>query len=217
MGSRFGAYVKKKFLGQNRNLVSLDDPYNVMAHLLKGHPVTGIIDAGASDGRVSKRLLRRFPAAQVYAFEPNPLYAEALRQYGKDDPRFHPQFLALSDHEGRATLHVTASPGSTSLFAPAERLRQIQPEGASVTSREQVELVTIDQWAQRNGDPPIQLMKLDIQAGELRALRGADRVLRSSTLLVYTEICLNPVYEGGYGNADSHCTTCSSPNTTSTA
>jgi hypothetical protein len=50
---------------------------------------------------------------------------------------------------------------------------------------------------ERNGNPPIQLMKFDIQAGELRALRGAVRVLQSSTLLVYTEIWFNPAYNDG--------------------
>jgi FkbM family methyltransferase len=197
MAGRLGLLIKKKLLGKNKNLVSLDEPYEVMARLLKSHPVTGIIDAGASDGRVSRKLLRKFPAAHAYAFEPNPLYTETLKQYAKDDPRFRPQFLALSDHEGRATLHVTESPGSTSLFVPGSRLNEMEPEGASVKSLEQVELVTIDRWAQRNGDPAIQLMKFDIQAGELKALRGAVRVLRSSTLLVYTEIWFNPVYDGG--------------------
>jgi len=197
MTQGLGSLIKKKFLGKNRNLVSLDEPYEVMARLLKDHRVTGMIDAGASNGRISRRLLHKFPAAHAYAFEPNPLYAETLRQYAKDDNRFHPQFLALSDHEGTATLHVTESPGSTSLFAPGNRLRQMQPEGASVKSLEQIELVTIDQWAQRSGDPAIQLMKFDIQAGELKALQGAVRVLRSSTLLVYTEIWFNPVYEEG--------------------
>jgi len=168
-----------------------------MAHILKDCEVTGIIDAGASDGRISKRLLRKFPAADVYAFEPNPLYTETLKQYAKDDSRFHPQFLALSDQEGFAELYVTESPGSTSLFAPAKRLKEISPQGASVKSLEKVELVTIDQWAERNGDPAIQLMKFDIQAGELKALHGAVRVLDSSTLLVYTEIWFNAVYKDG--------------------
>ena len=177
--------------------MSLDEPYVVMARLLKGCKVTGIIDAGASNGRISKRLLRRFPAAHVYAFEPNSLYTETLKQYAKDDSRFHPQFLALSDYEGEAELHMTESPGCTSLFAPAKRLKEISPQGASVKSLEKVELVTIDKWASRNGDPAIQLMKFDIQAGELRALRGAVRVLQSSTLLVYTEIWFNPVYNDG--------------------
>jgi FkbM family methyltransferase len=120
-----------------------------------------------------------------------------LKQYAKDDPRFHPQFLALSDHEGNATLNVTKSPGATSLFTQGNRIKEVESEGATVESLEQVELVTIDQWAQRNGDPAIQLMKFDIQAGELKALQGAVRVLQSSTLMVYTEIWFNSVYDGG--------------------
>lgn len=197
MTNPFSSFMKKKLLGKNQNLVSLDEPYEVMAHILKDCEVTGIIDAGASDGRISKRLLRKFPAADVYAFEPNPLYTETLKQYAKDDSRFHPQFLALSDHEGTAELYVTESPGCTSLFAPAKRLKEISVQGASVKSLEKVELVTIDKWAERNGDTTIQLMKFDIQAGELKALRGAVRVLQSSTLLVYTEIWFNSVYKDG--------------------
>jgi len=123
MSNRFSSFIKKKLLGKNKNLVSLDEPYEVMARILKDCRVTGIIDAGASDGRISRRLLRKFPAAHVYAFEPNSLYTETLKQYAKDDPRFHPQFLALSDHEGTAELYVTESPGCTSLFAPAKRLK----------------------------------------------------------------------------------------------
>jgi len=92
MTNPFSSFMKKKLLGKNQNLVSLDEPYEVMAHILKDCEVTGIIDAGASDGRISKRLLRKFPAADVYAFEPNPLYTETLKQYAKDDSRFHPQF-----------------------------------------------------------------------------------------------------------------------------
>ena len=197
MANRLSSFVKKKFLGKNQNLVSLNDPYGVMAQLLKGREVTGIIDAGASNGRISKRLLREFPSAHIYAFEPNCLYTETLQQHAKEEPRFHPQFLALSDHEGHADLHVTESPGSTSLFAPGSRLKEIDRQGASVKSMEKVEIVTIDEWAKRNDDPSIQLMKFDIQAAELRALRGAVRVLQSSTLMVYTEICFNPVYTEG--------------------
>ena len=197
MTNRFSSFAKKKLLGKNQNLVSVNEPYGIMAQLLKDYTVTGIIDAGASDGRISKRLLRKFPSAHIYAFEPNPFYTETLQQYAKEECRFHPQFLALSDHEGDAELHVTESPGSTSLFTPGKRLIQIDSRGASVKSLEKVKLVTIDEWSKRNDDPPIQLMKFDIQAAELRALRGAVHVLQSSTLVVYTEICFNPIYKEG--------------------
>ena len=184
-------------MGKNKNLVSLEEPYHVIAHLLRDVQVTGIIDAGASDGRISRRLLRKFPETRVYGFEPNTLYAETLQRYAKEDSRFHPQFLALSDHEGTVDLHITESPGSTSLFDPEKRLKKIDPRGTSLKSTEKVEVITIDQWAKRNGNPTIQLMKFDIQGAEIRALRGAAQVLQDSTLLVYTEILFNPLYKNG--------------------
>jgi FkbM family methyltransferase len=197
MANRFSTFIKRKLLGKNQNLISLDEPYQIMACLLKENQVTGIIDAGASDGRISKRLLRKFPAAHVYAFEPNSLYFDSLQQYAREDSRFHPNFLALSDCEGEADLHITLSPGNTSLFTPTEALKQIDSQGSCVKKSEKVQLVTIDNWAKRNGNPAIQLMKFDIQGGELKALRGAIRVLEQSTLLVYTEIWFNSPYEGG--------------------
>ena len=197
MANLFSSFTKKKLFGRGRNLVSFDDPFEVMPRLLKGHKVNGIIDAGASNGRISKRLLRKFPDAQVYAFEPNPLYAACLKQYAEEDCRFHPQFLALSDSDGRADLHITESPGNTSLLTPGKRLRDIDSDGSAIKADEEVELVTIDNWAKHNGDLSIEMMKFDIQGAELKALRGAARMLSSSTLIVYTEICFNPLYEDG--------------------
>ncbi len=205
MTNQISSFIKKKFLGENKNLVHLNDSYAVISHLLKSHEVTGIIDAGASNGRISRRFLRRFPTAQVYAFEPQSSYAEILQEYAEKDCRFHPQYVALSDHEGIAELYVTKSPGSASLFAPGNRLKEAHPEGTFVKDMKEVELMTIDEWAKHNGNPAIQLMKFDIQAGELKALRGAVRMLKCSTLLVYTEISFNPLYNGGaiYSEIDS--------------
>ena len=197
MSNRLSSFIKKILFGKNKNLVSFDEPFNVMAHLLKDVQVAHIIDAGASNGRISRKLLREFPKACVYGFEPNILYTEALQKYAKENSRFHPQFLALSDHEGTADLYTTVSPGSTSLFVPGTRLKKIDPNGSNLKRTEKVEVVTIDQWAKRNGDPAIELMKFDIQGGELQALRGAVRVLQNSTLLVYTEILFNPLYNNG--------------------
>jgi len=197
MSNRFSSFIKKTLFGKNKSLVSLDEPFYVMAQLLKDVQVAGIIDAGASNGRISKKLLRKFPKACVYGFEPNILYTETLQHYAEEDSRFHPQFIALSDHEGTADLYTTVSPGSTSLFVPGDRLKKIDPHGAYLKRTEKVEVVTIDQWAKRNGNPAIQLMKFDIQGGELLALRGASRVLQNSTLLVYTEILFNSLYNNG--------------------
>lgn len=197
VATRIGTFLKKTLIGKGRNLVSLEDPFDKMRSLLRDRRVTGVLDAGASDGRVSKRLMARFPEARAYAFEPNRLYRAKLLQYAKEEPRFHPCFAALSDRKGRAALNLTVSPGSTSLLTPGERMLKLLRDNASVESSAEVELTTIDEWVQSNGNPPIHLMKFDIQGAELKALRGAVRTLRDSTLLVYTEVWFNPGYEGG--------------------
>lgn len=189
--------VRRTLFSHSGNLASFDEPYRRMAQLLRARKVTGILDAGASTGRISRRLLRLFPEARVYAFEPNPLYADALRAYAVEDPRFQPQFAALSDKEDIAELNITRSPGSASLFVPGANLTEMYPADSQVNAVERVETVTLDRWAERQGDPPLQLMKFDIQGGELKALEGASRILRTSTLLVYTEILFNPLYQGG--------------------
>ncbi len=197
MANPIKSLMRKLTSGSRGNLASFDEPYAVIARLLRQREVTGIIDAGASNGRISRRLLRLFPRAQAYGFEPNPLYTETLREYARQQPRFRPQFLALSDREEKVRLQVTESPGSTSLFMPSDRLKGMYPQESVVRKVEEVEAVTIDGWAKRHGDLPIQLMKFDIQGGELQAMRGAREVLQSSALLVYTEILFNPSYEGG--------------------
>jgi FkbM family methyltransferase len=197
MAKWFRFFLRKTLFAKKKNLVSLDDPYATIAQLLRRYQVTGIIDAGASNGRISRRLLRLFPEALVYAFEPNPSYTEILQQYAAKNSRFQPQFCALSDHEGIVDLHVTESLGNTSLFIPGSRLKEMDPLGTSIKSVEKVEAVTIDGWAKRNNDPAIQMMKFDIQGGELRAFRGAAHMFSSSTVLVYTEILFNSLYNGG--------------------
>ena len=88
MANKFSTYLKKKVIKKDQNLISLDEPYDAIKGLLDGHSVKGILDAGASNGHVSERMLRKFPDACVYAFEPNPMYKEALCKYAEEDKRF---------------------------------------------------------------------------------------------------------------------------------
>jgi FkbM family methyltransferase len=205
MSNPVGAFLKKVIVGKSKNLVSLEDAFATMQRLLQGRRVTGILDAGAAHGRVSGKFLDRFPQADVFAFEPNPLYGETLRRYAREQPRFHPYFLAVSDEKGRARLNLTTAPGSASLLTPNRQMRESFSADAAVQSSTEVDVTTIDEWAQSNGNPAIQIMKFDIQGAELKALRGADRTLRDSTSLVYVELWFNPGYEGGplYGDIDS--------------
>ncbi len=197
MANMFSTFLKKKLLKKNQNLISLEEPYDVIKRLLAGVKVEGILDAGASHGKISERMLKKFPSADVYAFEPNPMYKKALTDYADREPRFHPQFMALSNEEGTASLNVTESAGNTSLLTPSDSLKEIDPEGSLIKETVEVPIVTIDNWVERNGNPSIELMKFDIQGYELVALEGAKKTLNDSTKIVYSEIWFNCPYEKG--------------------
>ncbi len=196
MPNRFSSWLRKKFLGSENNLVSVNDPFLVIKNVLGGVRVGGIIDAGASKGRISRIFRRHFPAAEVYAFEPNPIYRRTLEDHAAHDPHFHPVYSALSDRQSGVELLVTRSPGNTSLLVPDRNLREIDPQGSQIQQRVAVEAVTIDQWAQ-GAKAGIQILKLDIQGAELKALRGAARLLRQTLCAVYTEVLFNSLYQGG--------------------
>jgi hypothetical protein len=48
------------------------------------------------------------------------------------------------------------------------------------------------------------MIKLDIQGAELKALRGASRILDEEVKLIYAEVSFHPLYEGGttFGEVD---------------
>jgi FkbM family methyltransferase len=168
-----------------------------MQKLLKGHNITGIMDAGASDGRVTRKFLKTFPEATAYLFEPHPIYREKLQQYAKLDERITPQFIALSDTDGELELNLNQQTGMTSIFDTNKLSAELFPKGELSKQPTTVPVKTIDSWRELNGNPPFHIMKFDLQAAELKALQGAHNTLTESTLLIYTEIFFNPLYEGG--------------------
>lgn len=197
MAKLFDTLIRNTIFAKKNNLLSLDEPYKILENLLKKHKITGIIDAGASNGRISRRLLKIFPDACVHAFEPNLLYEETLNQFAREDKRFFPHYCALSDHKGFEDFCITESPGNTSFFKPGKRLKEFDPGGASLKSTKKVEVIPLDEWLKENGNHSIQIIKLDVQGAELLALRGAQDALKSSVLAIYTEILFNPLYDGG--------------------
>jgi FkbM family methyltransferase len=187
MAKLLRSLLRRTVLGGRGNLVSLDDPFAVMPRLLAGHEVRGFVDAGSSFGRITGRLLERFPQAQAHLFEANPAFDETMKEMAAADARIHPNLVALSDREQTLTLHVTEHPGQTSLFRPGERMA-LDPRATPVAKEVQVPAVTLDGWHDRAGRPPVELLKMDIQAGELAAVRGGRRLLAESIVLVYTEV-----------------------------
>lgn len=198
MAKLFKELIRRTFLAKYDNLVALDDPYLAIKHVLRNHRVTGILDAGASNGRVGLKLLRYFPNAKAYAFEANAALEQELKKAAEENPRLVAvRPCALSDTAGTLELNIAQSQGVTSIFQPNKGFQESYPDETIIQRKETVEAITIDDWVKQNGKVALELMKFDIQSAELMALKGATKTLAESTLAIYTEVFFNPMYEGG--------------------
>ncbi len=134
------------------------------------------LDVGAHIGYFTKRFAK-FVGAQgrVYAFEPNSENAGLLRA---NVARFSNVTIvqkAVSDQSGPGNLFVSSGSksGDHGLF------RQFH-----TVASEPVELVTLDEFWNEIGRPRIGLIKMDIEGAELRALKGARKLIGDHERLV---------------------------------
>jgi len=162
------------------------------------------LDIGSRDAEVAVALRRSFPNSRVYAFECNPpalqLCRDRLSAFGDD--RIFLVAKAVSDSTGQLdfysidptktmTPHADGNIGASSLFVanpdyPFERYSQI---------RVTVDSTTIADWARGAHVTSIDIIWMDLQGGELRALKGMGDLLKT-VKVVYTEVEFKPVYVG---------------------
>jgi FkbM family methyltransferase len=172
------------------------DPVNESRSLLNDTPVRAIIDAGAHTGRLARRFLAAFPQATVHAFEPHPESWRALCTLASSSGgRLIPIQAAVGEHSGTAEFNLGARPETSSLLPrPAEGKAYFPPDAVMV-GRTSVPVVALDAWAAEQKVAP-EILKLDIQGGELKALKGAQSLLKTSLRVVLTEMQFVPLYAG---------------------
>ena len=155
------------------------------------------VDIGARGG-LPPHWAPHGPVLNVVAFEPDPDEAErlvALIEAAGAQTQVVPS--AVWDTAGRKTLHLTRSPGCSSLFPPrVEYLRQFpHVDRFDVMSRVGVETQPLDEVEAVRGTPGARFIKIDAQGGALPVLMGATRTL-DSVVGLELEVELVPIYDG---------------------
>lgn len=151
-----------------------------------------VIDVGAGRGQFAVFALHAFPAARIIGFEPLPSsFATASRAVGSSG-RVELRRQAVGAAAGTAAIHVTADADSSSLRRPTGEQTRRFP-GTDDVERVEVEVVTLDAAVSEPQRPA--LLKLDLQGGELDALRGAERLLQEVDD-VFVECSFVELYEG---------------------
>lgn len=161
-------------LGKGHGTKSISTEVNCIRKLLGPRKISTCVDIGANVGSYTSELLRQFPDAQVYSFEPSETNVAKLRARFSDMARVHLVPCAVSDCEGEANLYSN-EPGSglASLLK-----RDLDYLDISFDEFELVRTLRFDDfWHQEMKSTPIDILKLDIEGMELSALKGAEQAL----------------------------------------
>jgi len=158
-----------------------------------------IIDGGGHQGESALLYADVFPGATVFSFEPEKSNFRTLCGNVSSCGRIVPVKLALGEETGTETFVVTADSQTGSLLSPAPGSgRYVQdPRSVQRTSTESVNVAALSDWVQKNDVGAIDLLKLDLQGYELKALKGARSLLSGGRILfLYLEVNFVAAYEG---------------------
>lgn len=161
---------------------------------VRGSPI--IVAAGGGLGEPVHHWRKVWPRALFALFEPGPASFKELERSFCSDPRVVLSSRALSDREGPATLYLSRTPMASSLLPFNTACADYYPEWATVEAIP-VQTVTLDGWAQEQGIDHIGFVELDLQGGELAALRGAEGLLRARAIdALMVEVFHTELYQG---------------------
>jgi len=190
-----GCEEKKKPLG--RFSADFESLQFVVDYLPK-NPV--VLEGGSYHGESALEIIKRWPGATVYSFEPVPELFEIVKKNTAPHKNIHPFSLALGDRVGTALFHMSAmeeSPNvasaSGSLLEPSHHL-----EGFPNVKFEKtidVQVTTIDEWAKANGVEKLDFMWLDLQGVEFPVMKGAPRIMKTVKAIM-TEVEFLELYKG---------------------
>ena len=143
-------------------------------------------DLGANIGYISLLLARRAGAAgRVYAFEALPSNLERLRfnlALNGLEQRVVVVPGAVGDTSLPVRFFVGPSGGTGKMEGSAGRQELDYPGEISVPG------IILDEFVYRDGNPPPQVVKIDIEGGEILALPGMRRILAEARPVVLLEL-----------------------------
>jgi len=130
-----------------------------------------VVDIGAHVGYFTLLAARLAgPAGKIYAFEPEPANHALLKENVQRNGYTNVEVVnkAVSDQTGSTVLFISSmDTGSNSLYQGRSS------DGDQVT----VEMIEFDSFHADNGNPHIDLMKVDIEGAEIKAIQGMEKLL----------------------------------------
>jgi FkbM family methyltransferase len=154
-----------------------------------------IVDAGVHLGHSSKEYLDAFPNCRVFGLEPEDRnFAAAGAMLAPYGSRMELRKHALSETDSTDVLQVNTHDGTHSLLEIGDGRYWEGP--AETLHRQSVETISLDKFCSDRKLDSVDILKMDIQGGELQALKGAAELLgRGAISLIALEVLFKPLYK----------------------
>lgn len=161
---------------------------------IRGLGIRTVLDVGAHNGESAQQFRSMLPEAMIYSFEPLHDCFARLEQALAGKDRHRAYNLALGDTPARTEIYRSDYSASSSLLPMAELHKRTYPFSAGST-REDIEVETLDRLAPYlDLELPI-LLKIDTQGFEKQVLIGAEATLSKIKLLI-VETSFGELYQG---------------------
>lgn len=165
--------------------------------LVQGVAEPLVLDIGANAGSVTAYYRQLFPTAHIHAFEPMPQACASMRDRFQSDSRVAVHHAAVCATSGSVTFTMNANSRTSSLLAAdVEAIPASYREAMSASSTITVPGMTIDEFCAKHDIRHVDILKMDIQGGELFALQGAANLLKQRAVsVIYSEAFYLPFYK----------------------
>lgn len=185
--SRFGVEMHgSSYMQSLRKAAVTPDVFEIQKSLL-GKDANVIFDLGANYGGITKVYKKIFPKSKIYGFEPFPDMFKQLTENTSALQDVSIYELAIADGKSTRTFFVNEGVDTNSLL---ESKQTGMRSDDLVKNREKiiVQTTSIDEFCKENNIDHIDILKMDIQGGELDALKGATTLLADKKIsLIYAE------------------------------
>lgn len=174
-----------------------------LTQTFKNKEVEVIFDVGACHALESVELSKKYPNAKVYTFEANPVSYNVCLENTEGYDSITVINEAVNDYDGLCkfypmdkektiTTWEDGNQGASSLYRANGQYDFIEKY---VQYEIEVPCTRLDTFCERNGIDKIDIIWMDLQGAELKALQSLGSLL-DTVQIIHTELEMNPMYEG---------------------
>lgn len=159
--------------------------------------VPTIFDVGANLGQSVLEYRKYFSGSNIYCFEPTNDAFEMLKNNWMHDKNVQMYNAAITNRNGDVGFYTNKANFTNSLLKVSCEADAIVDSSLLMNMGcITVKGVTLDKFCLNNRVNKINILKMDIQGGELMALEGARRLLEANLIdVIYSEVLFANIYD----------------------